>query len=149
MLRSRPSVDRGVPQVLSPLSAWACRSLVLAYCITSAVHVILRVRNLTMHCPAKSGLIGVVNNYAHCWRFFTSQLWRHNCVIISESASATVAITNWWTRGSSIIPLRITWLTTMFTDLQVGVLHMSIVNDLSHLPALFKHVSLPLLKENP
>jgi hypothetical protein len=93
----------------------SCRSLVLAYCIWSAVHVVLRCRNLTMHCPAKSGLIGVANNYVHCWRFFTSQLSRHNCVIIFESASATLIVTNWSTRGSSVIPLRITWLTTMFT----------------------------------
>jgi hypothetical protein len=68
-----------------------------------------------MHCPAKQGLIGVANNYVHCWRVFTSQLWLHNCVIIFESASATVVFTNWSTRGSSVIPLRITWLTNMFT----------------------------------
>jgi len=68
-----------------------------------------------MCCPARPGLIGVANNYVHSWRFFTSQLWRHNCIIIFESASATAACTKWSTRGWSVNPLRFTWLINMFT----------------------------------
>jgi hypothetical protein len=37
----------------------------------------------------------------------------------------------------------------MFTFSQIGVLHMNIIRYLSHVPASFKHVPLPLLKENP
>jgi len=83
--------------------------------ILSAAHVVLRNRNLTLRCPSRQDLIGVVNNYAHCWRFFTSQLWRHNCIIIVDSASPIVVFTDWSTHGPSLILLRITLLTNMFT----------------------------------
>jgi len=83
--------------------------------IPSAAHVVPRNRNLTMRYPARQGLIGVANNYAHSWRFFTCKLWQHSCIIIVDSASATMVSTNWLTCGSSVIPLRITWLTNMFT----------------------------------
>jgi len=81
--------------------------------LSSAVHIILHTRNSTVHCPARSGIVGVANNYVHCWRFFTSQWWQHNCIIISESASYGVPMTNWVTCGPSVIPLRITWLTNI------------------------------------
>jgi len=121
----------------------------LHHSIKFASHIILRNRNLTMCCPARQCLIGVANNYVHRLRFFTSQLRQHNCIITVESASATVVFTNWLPRCSSVIPLRTTWLTIMFTSFASRCLAYKHRKDMSHVPAAFKHASLPQLQGNP
>jgi len=39
---------------------------ILEFCLSSAAHMILQVRNLTVCCPARYDIVNVANNYAHC-----------------------------------------------------------------------------------
>jgi len=99
---------RRFPQRLAPEPADPSYLHIL---ILSAAHIIQRNWNLTMCCPAGHKLIDVAKHYAHCRRVFTFQLRWHNCIIIIESASATVDFTIALTYSSSIILPRITSLT--------------------------------------
>jgi hypothetical protein len=82
------------------------RSLILAICISRAAH----------HYGALSrnqGIVGVTNNHAHRWWYFTSRLWQHNCIIlrIRLIRSQPYQIV---TYGSDEAPLKAIWLTSMF-----------------------------------
>jgi len=55
------------------------RSRLIAHCTTRAAHPTFHRHDVLSR---YQGWVGVINNYAHRWWFFTSRLWRHNCIIL-------------------------------------------------------------------
>jgi hypothetical protein len=55
------------------------RSLLIAHCMTRAAHPTFRRHDVLTRYQV---WVGVINNHAHRWWFFTSRLWHHDCIIL-------------------------------------------------------------------